>query len=167
MRLHNAFKILIPLQELKTKISEYRTKVVLDRVERSKHWMKSVENLTPSDLIISFLEAYQRDFDLNLFVFEYEKELYGVASGAEWMLQQLAYQEWTEDFSYTDSCDRPSGLKKKEWDKRAEVWDALIPYRARIEECGYKIEVLNQRTVFNVLKETKFLDEILSIVPTI
>lgn len=163
MRLHCAFKILIPLHELRTKIEEFRTQTVMEKVRQTKHWMQSVEELTPSTLVTSFLESYLRDFDLDLFVFDYQGELYGVPRGADWMLSQLLHDGWAEDFSYTDSCDRPSNIKKKEWNHRSKVWEELIPYRVRVEECGYKIEVLSPRILLNVLRETNFLDELLSL----
>lgn len=71
---------------------------------------------------------YDFYFHLNLCLYPYEGETYGVAFGADKIIEKFQALPEVMDFHYQNQTDKPDEISEEEWEHRGKVWDDILGY---------------------------------------
>lgn len=68
----------------------------------------------------------QYHFDLNLCLYPYEGKTYGVAFGADHLIEMFLHLPQVNDFHYQNQTDQPENISDEEWAERGRIWDEIL-----------------------------------------
>lgn len=71
---------------------------------------------------------YDFYFHLNLCLYPYDGETYGVAFGADKVIEKFLDLPEVSDFHYQNQTDKPDEISEEEWKYRGKVWDDILGY---------------------------------------
>lgn len=133
------------------KLISSKSKDSLDRVmDKPLHWANwfverwEQQNET-TEIRIEIEPDYH--FELNLCLYPFEGKTYGVAFGADRIIQLFLDLPQIHDFHYQNQTDQPENISDEEWKERERVWDSVLGNRTFAEN-ALQYRLFDRNTLF-------------------
>jgi len=81
------------------------------------------------------------DIDCGLNIWLHGNYAYAIPIGPNWVLDNIKFPKWVEDYSYWNNTDQPDNVTDRQWNSRRDTWDKIC--------CGHGKSDHNSRRLYH------------------